>query len=109
MVKPRIYADFNNTDPQNRVRLTCVGTEEDLARQGVRFREGLQLILYSDDLDDAGHPDDLLADGVVTYSKEEKCWVAAIDWTAIRHALGDAGNRSAPRLSRNGDQTSRGP
>jgi hypothetical protein len=94
VVKPRIYADFHNTDTQGRVRLTCAGTEEDLARQGVRFREGLQLILYSDDLDDTGRPADLLAEGVATYSDAEHCWVATIDWAAIRNASDERGDRA---------------
>jgi hypothetical protein len=28
----------------------------------------------------------LLADGIVSFSEEEHCWVACIDWTAIHHA-----------------------
>ncbi len=86
MLKPRIYADFHNADSQGRLRLNCVGTREDLAQQHVELREGLLLTLYSDDLDDQGQLDELLVDGVVSFSQEEHCWVAAIDWTAIRHA-----------------------
>jgi hypothetical protein len=86
MVKPKIYADFHNADAQGRLRLNCVGTLEDLARQQVALREGLVLTLYADDADDAGQPDELLVDGVVAYSETERTWVAAIDWTAIRHA-----------------------
>jgi hypothetical protein len=86
MAKPRIYADFNNADGRGRIRLDCVGTTEDLSRQEVQLREGLILTLYSDDSDDQGRLDELLADGVVSFSKEENCWVATIDWSAIRHA-----------------------
>jgi hypothetical protein len=86
MALPKIYADFHNADSQGRLRLNCTGTEEDLARQHIELREGLVLTLYSDDLDEQGQPDDLLVDGVVSYSEDEHCWVAAIDWSAIRHA-----------------------
>jgi hypothetical protein len=86
MVKPKIYADFHNADAHGRLRLNCIGTVEDLAEQQVALREGLLLILYADDLDDKGHSDEMLVDGVVSFSEEEHCWVAAIDWTAIRHA-----------------------
>src|SRR5262245_16713657 len=89
MVKPRIYADFHNADPQGRLRLNCVGTLEDLSRQGVELRDGLLLTLYADDLDGRGQPDDLLADGIVSFSQEEHCWVATIDWAAVRHASDD--------------------
>jgi hypothetical protein len=30
--------------------------------------------------------DKLVVDGVVSFSDEEECWVATIDWSAIRHA-----------------------
>ena len=33
MATPRIYADFHNADAQGRLRLNCIGTEEDLASQ----------------------------------------------------------------------------
>src|SRR5262245_11757354 len=86
MVQPKIYADFHNADTQGRIRLNCVGTMEDLAQQRIELREGLALTLYSDDLDENGQLDELLADGIVSFSEEEHCWVAAIDWSAIHHA-----------------------
>jgi hypothetical protein len=57
-----------------------------LARQGIKLRDGLLLRLYSDDLDAKGQLDELFADGVVSFSEEEHCWVATIDWSAIHHA-----------------------
>src|SRR5262245_26209864 len=86
MVKPKVYADFHNADAYGRLRLNCVGTIEDLARQGITLRDGMPLTLYSDDLDAKGQPDELLVDGVVSFSEEEHCWVAVIDWSAIHHA-----------------------
>lgn len=86
MVKPKIYADFHNADSQGRLRLNCVGSVEDLARQKVVLRPGLLLSLYTDDLGDQGQLDELLVEGVVSFSEDEHCWVAAIDWSAIHHA-----------------------
>jgi len=86
MVNPKVYADFQNADTGGRLRLNCVGTSEDLARQRISLREGMVLSLYSDDLDAKGQLDELLVDGVVSFSDEENCWVAAIDWSAIHHA-----------------------
>jgi hypothetical protein len=86
MIRPKVYADFHNADPHGRLRLNCVGTLEDLAQQQVELREGLLLTLYADDVDDQGRLDELRVDGVVSFSEEEHCWVAAIDWAAIRHA-----------------------
>jgi hypothetical protein len=86
MVRPKVFADFNYADANGRLRLNCVGTTEDLARQGIQLREGLPLTFYMDDVDAKGQPDDLLVEGVVSFSEEEHCWVAAIDWSAIHHA-----------------------
>ncbi len=98
MVNPRVYADFHNADSRGHVRLNCIGTMEDLARQNIALREGLLLILYSDDLDSEGQLDALLVEGVVSYSEEEHCWVAPIDWSRIDHAS----DRQGSATSRNG-------
>jgi len=86
MSTPRVYADFQNLDDSNRLRLTCVGTIDDLARQGIELREGLVLTFSMDDADDQGELDELLGDGVVHYDEKERTWVASIDWSTIRHA-----------------------
>jgi len=83
---PRVYADFQNLDDANHLRLTCAGTLQDLQRLGIRLKEGLTLTLYSDDEDAAGNPDELRAEGIVHYDGSQECWVAEIDWKAIRHA-----------------------
>jgi hypothetical protein len=82
---PLIYADFQNADAQGRVRLNCVGTVKDLARQQVQLGEGVLLVLYSDDVNDQGQEARLIADGTATYSQIEQCWVAVINWDKVRH------------------------
>ena len=74
MSRPRVFADFHNADPQGRLRLNCVGTIEDLAKQKIELHAGLGLTLYSEDLE---------TDGSVEFSDQEKLWVAAIDWNAV--------------------------
>ena len=86
MKELRIYADFHNADSEGRLRLNCIGTTKDLAREQVVLRQGLHLTLYSDDADAKGDSDDLEVNGVVEYSEAEQCWVARVDWNAIRHA-----------------------
>jgi hypothetical protein len=76
MDRPRVFADFHNADAQGRLRLNCIGTVEDLARQQITLQDGQLLTLYSEDLE---------VDGQVEYSTEENVWVALIDWNAIRH------------------------
>ncbi|MEH2438258.1 MAG: hypothetical protein V7K25_29360 [Nostoc sp.] len=75
MNTPRIFADFHNADIQGRLRLNCIGTVEDLARQNIKLQDGKLLTLYSEDLE---------VEGVLQYSTEEKLWVAVIDWNAIK-------------------------
>ena len=86
MVPPRVYADFQNIDDAHRLRLTCAGTLQDLAHHGIQLHEGLVLTFYSDDADDHGQPDELRVEGVVHYDADGQCWVATINWAAIRHA-----------------------
>jgi hypothetical protein len=90
MTAPKVYADFQNLDDSNRLRLTCAGTLRDLEQQGIRLREGLVLTVYTDDADDLGRPDELRAEGIVHYDDDRQCWVAAIDWDDLRHASDDA-------------------
>lgn len=75
MSQPRVFADFHNADPKGRLRLNCIGSVEDLSRQQVTLQEGVQLVLYSEDLE---------VDGEVLYSSEENLWVAIIDWDAVK-------------------------
>ena len=49
MSQPKVYADFQNLDDTNRLRLTCAGTIDDLARQCIELKEGMVLSFYTDD------------------------------------------------------------
>ncbi|MBD2293209.1 hypothetical protein H6G06_06845 [Anabaena sphaerica FACHB-251] len=71
----RVFADFNNADENGRLRLNCIGTIEDLARQKIELQDGQTLIFYGEDLE---------IEGILKYSPEENIWVAVIDWDNIR-------------------------
>ncbi len=75
MNKHRIVADFHNADEQGRLRLTCIGTIRDVAKLGIGLHDGMELVLVDDDLE---------VDSIVEWNPDEACWVAAIDWDAIR-------------------------
>ena len=96
MTTPKVYADFQNLDDHNRLRLTCAGTLQDLTREGVQLREGLALTFYTDDADDQGQPDELRVDGVVHYDQATQGWVAAVDWNALRHASDEEARNGPP-------------
>jgi hypothetical protein len=44
-------------------------SQRTIERQGIELREGTTLTLYSDDANDEGQPDELLADAVVHYNR----------------------------------------
>ena len=71
----RVFADFNNADEQDCLRLNCLGTIDDLASQNIELKDGQSLTFYSEDLE---------VDGIVKYSEEENIWVAIIDWNNIK-------------------------
>jgi len=74
MSAPRIYADFNNADSKGRLRLITEGSLSDIKSQNLKMEEGMLVIVYDDELS---------ANAEVTFSKEEKIWVAKIDWAQI--------------------------
>ena len=50
----RVFADFHNADVKGRLRLSCVGTIEDLERHGIVLRDEQSLIIYSEELEVEG-------------------------------------------------------
>jgi hypothetical protein len=85
MSLPEIYADFQNLDDSNRLRLTCFGTRADLERFGIELQDGLVLTFHMDDADDQGRPDELLVEGIVHFDEAERSWIADVDWSRVYH------------------------
>ncbi|HWL91692.1 MAG TPA: hypothetical protein VNP90_10055 [Actinomycetota bacterium] len=80
----RVYADLQKRSGRA-VKLTTRGTRGDLARLGIELSDGLALRMWADDADDEGQPDPLLFEGTARWDAEENCWMADVDWDAIRH------------------------
>jgi hypothetical protein len=105
-MKPRIYADFQNLDDSNRLRLTCKGTLDDLKELQLRLCPGLEATFYMDDADDAGNLDDILVDGIVEFNQQENIWVGAVDWSDVYHQSDLIDQDAAPHdPHRNGAST----
>ncbi|MGB3006514.1 MAG: hypothetical protein WBC06_08405 [Chitinophagaceae bacterium] len=66
----KIFADFNNTDSQGRVRLNTLGTIEDIEKQEIYMMIDLEVLL--DDYDE------LSISGIIEFSEKENIWVAVI-------------------------------
>jgi hypothetical protein len=70
----RIYADFNSSDEHGRVRLSTVGSREDIEKHRDGLKEGLEVILYS--------PGDFEVRGTLTF---DRIWLGIPDWDTIRY------------------------
>ena len=74
-MKPRVFVDFQNADPLGRVRLNTIGGLKDVASLGTTLQSGTLLELYEGET---------TLEGVADYSKDEKMWVAVVDWEQFR-------------------------
>jgi hypothetical protein len=72
-VTARIYADFQNTDPRGRIRLNTVGSQLDLEGEELELRDGLELVVYSEDLEAHG----------VARVLDEGGWGVEINWSEV--------------------------
>lgn len=64
MDKARIYVDFNELVDENTVLLSKDDTKTDTDGNIITFYEGMPVSIYSDDLDDNGKEDYLIAEGI---------------------------------------------
>ncbi|HEY9242578.1 MAG TPA: hypothetical protein VIP48_11380 [Streptosporangiaceae bacterium] len=69
----RIYADFQNTDRRGRIRLNTVGSQLDLEGEQVELAEGMELVVYSEDLEAHG----------VARVLDEGGWGVEINWSEV--------------------------
>ncbi|MBL1274532.1 MAG: hypothetical protein COB30_000430 [Ectothiorhodospiraceae bacterium] len=79
MKKPYIYVDFNEMVEQNLVLLSQEDTKVDSTGKLVSLYQGLEIVIYMDDLDESGSKDNLIAEGVVEKNIHED-WSAHVKW-----------------------------
>lgn len=70
----RIYADFNSKDEQGRVRLSTVGSLEDIEKHSTELIEGLEVILHT--------PGDFEMRGTLTF---DGIWLGIPHYNTIRY------------------------
>jgi len=46
----KIFADFNNMDPEGHLRLNLIGTTQELAEEGLVLVDGLSILVSDGDL-----------------------------------------------------------
>jgi hypothetical protein len=81
---PPVIVDFMYRDWNGNLRLDLPGTLRDVERWGLTLIDGMKLVLFEEDQDLAGEPDDLIGVGVAIFDHEEGRWVAQ-DWEATIH------------------------
>lgn len=95
MNTPRIYVDFNEMPSREEVVLSQSDTKADARGNPVVLTEGMRLTVYSDDQDENGKPDPLIAEGVVLrnhyggWTSAAK-WLLKINERGIRHESDEA-------------------
>jgi hypothetical protein len=70
-----LWVDFQNMGIDG-VRLICNGTLKEISEKNIQLKDGLELLIWNNDEDGEGNPDNLLVEAVVKYSKIDNCWVA---------------------------------
>jgi len=76
--------DIQNTGYEG-VRLICAGTLKEITGKGIKLKDGLHLLIWSEDQDDDGKADNLIVEAVVKFSDVDKCWVAQFDYAQLKH------------------------
>ena len=69
----RVYADFQNCDDHGRIRLNTAGAQLDLDGEAVDLADGMELVVYSEDLEASG----------VARRLDEGGWGVEIDWSKV--------------------------
>jgi hypothetical protein len=90
MSLPRIYVDFNEMPSANEVLLSNADSRADSAGNVITLVEGMALAVYSDDFDDDGKQDNLVAEGVALRNlhggwTSTATWLLKISERGIRH------------------------
>jgi len=83
-----LWVDFNNMSDYGVVRLNCSGTISEIAKKKIELKDGLKLIVWTEDQDDDGNPDNLEVEAEVKYHEVEHVWVAKFDEDKWRHQSG---------------------
>ena len=90
MPLPIFYVDFNEMVENDLVLLSAGDSKTDVNGTVVLLREGMLIRVYTDDLDEKGNYDNLVASGVVEknlqpgWSSHVK-WCCRINGNGIRH------------------------
>ena len=80
----KLWVDFNSMGKEG-VRLTCVGTQRQIAEKNIALSNGLKLIVYMEDKDENDDDMYIYAEATVKLSKTDQCWVGQINDSDYRY------------------------
>ena len=81
MDKARIYVDFNEMVTNDIVLLSKSDTKVDSDGNTVTFYDGMAVSIYTDDIDENGNPDNLIAEGrAIKYDLSNIKYWAHVKW-----------------------------
>jgi len=79
----KLWVDFNNATYNGWVRFNCKGTIDDLENQNIILREGLELLLWTEDEDEYNNPIQLSVEAVAHFNDKDKTWEGKCDMKNI--------------------------
>lgn len=79
MRRPVFCVDFNEMVDADTVLLSVEDTKVDASGVPVRLYEGLLISVYMTDLDENGHPDNLIANGIAVRNVSSG-WASHVKW-----------------------------
>jgi hypothetical protein len=87
MNKPLFYVDFNEMLEPDLVLLSVTDAAISSSNEIVHLSDGLEVAIYTDDLDEHGQPDNLVASGIVERNRT-RGWGAHVKWCCRIDAQG---------------------
>jgi hypothetical protein len=80
MGRPRLHVDFNEMLDSDLVPLSRSDVKRDAEGALIELWECLPIEIFSDDVDDAGTSDELVAQGVVEQNHSRSRWAKEVKW-----------------------------
>lgn len=76
---PRVYVDFNEMPTEDEVLLSKEDSKADSSGTVIEFAEGMVVAVYSEDFDEDGNQDNLIAEGTAQRNHHGG-WTSAAKW-----------------------------
>lgn len=72
----KIYADFNSTNEDDKVRLNTVGSIKDIEQYEGLLKNGMKVILYMEEIE---------VEALLEFNETIEIWLGVPDWSTIKY------------------------